>query len=185
LRMGIEGNEEADALANQAADPLSPNPSNDPAALLPTVSGIRSYARTIKDRAVSLWWTRSKARLSDRYKRWSLDYNTRPPKELDLPRSVLHRLLAMRSGHGDFRWYHDKFRHLDATLECVCGSWKAPEHIAHCRRIHRFFHAWPLKPKTPPKNRQEGLSYLKTLQASPLDFSEFLRITGFYSNICL
>ena len=98
--MGIEGNEEADALAGQAADPASPIPPDDSRADLPTVCGIRSHARRIRDTAAALWWSRSSATLSERYKQWRFDYNLRPPKELSLPRSTLHRLMALRTGHG-------------------------------------------------------------------------------------
>jgi ribonuclease HI len=182
--MGIEGNEEADALANLAANPLSPSYSLEPRALLPTVSGIRSQARALRSAAINSWWYHNQTSLSNRYRRWSLDYSVRAPKELELPRATLHRLMAIRSGHGNFKWYHDKFKHQDASLNCTCGGWKSPDHLVHCKKTREHFNIWPHKPKTPPRNWREGFTYLKTLLASPEGFAEFLSITGFYTAIC-
>jgi hypothetical protein len=49
----------------------------------------------------------------------------RPPKELYLPRPILGRLLATRSGHGVFHDYHIRFEHENAVLECSCGAYKS------------------------------------------------------------
>ena len=59
------------------------------------------------------------------------------PKELRLPRPHLHRLLAERSGHGDFKAYHLRFRHRDARLRCSCGLDTAPGHFLTCCRTRR------------------------------------------------
>lgn len=64
--------------------------------------------------------------LSVYYKKWELPYVVKPLPELSLPRSILHRLLAIRTGHGDFSWYHTKFNHEDAKLDCSCGQPKTP-----------------------------------------------------------
>ena len=56
------------------------------------------------------------------------------PWELRLPRAFLGRLLAARSGHGDFAEYHERLGHEDATLKCSCGARKDPEHFLHCSR---------------------------------------------------
>ena len=68
----------------------------------------------------------------ERYARLGLELSTRPPPELSLPRPSLGRLLAARSGHGDFEAYHVRFHHEDAELLCRCGDAKAPEHFATC-----------------------------------------------------
>jgi ribonuclease HI len=182
--MGIEGNEVADALAGSAADPFSPKWIDDPIALQPTVCGIRSLARDIKKTATASWWATVEPKLSGRYRKWALPYEVKPLKELDLPRSILHRLLAIRTGHGDFDWYHTKFKHNDAVLDCSCGKKKTPDHLVYCRKTFRFLWNWPLKPKRPPRNQFEGWDYLSRLLASPKDFQKFLQITGFYSRIC-
>jgi ribonuclease HI len=183
--MGIEGNEEADTLAGSAADPFSPKWIDDPIALRPTVSGIRSLARDIKKTAMDSWWATVEPKLSSRYRKWAFPYAVRPLKELDLPRSTLHRLLAIRTGHGDFDWYHKKFKHDDAVLNCSCGKKKTPDHLVHCRKTFRFLWNWPFKPKRPPRNQSEGWDYLRLLQGSPRDFEKFLQLTGFYSRICV
>ena len=67
--MGIEGNEEADALAGSAADPLSPKWIDDPIALQPTVCGIQSLARGIKKMAMASWWATVEPKLSGRYRK--------------------------------------------------------------------------------------------------------------------
>src|SRR5271168_525072 len=72
------------------------------------------------------------------YKKWGLDYQMKLPPELNLPRATLHRLLAIRSSHGDFSWYHTKFNHKDAKLVCSCGQPKSPEHLVFCRKQGGF-----------------------------------------------
>ena len=165
--MGIEGNMEADVLAGEAADPERPIWADDLKALQPTASGVRSYARAIKSEAAALWWARKSTLLSERYRQWALDYKICTPKELALPRATLHRLLALRSGHGDFKWYHEKFKHENAVLECLCGRAKTPDHLVHCRLTQQYLYKWPLKPATAPRTREAGHVYLKALQASP------------------
>jgi hypothetical protein len=48
---------------------------------------------------------------------------------------VLHRLLAARSGHGDFVECHRRFGHVDASMTCSCGCQKPPAHIFYCRKL--------------------------------------------------
>jgi ribonuclease HI len=57
----------------------------------------------------------------------------RPPKTLGLPRPTLARILAARSGHGDFAAYHERFAHESATTRCRFGARTAPDHFFHCR----------------------------------------------------
>jgi hypothetical protein len=40
--------------------------------------------------------------------------------KLELPRSILHHLLAARSGHKDFADCHEHFGYEDVALECSC-----------------------------------------------------------------
>lgn len=55
------------------------------------------------------------------------------PPELALPRRLLQKLIAARSGHGDFADYHRRFKHTDAKLKCVCGLEASPTHFVRCR----------------------------------------------------
>ena len=104
---------------------------------------------------------------------------------------MLHRLLAIRTQHGDFRWYHEKFQHEDANLDCTCGKPKSPSHIVSCRKTRRLFHLWPQPPRlatqpapTIPVHKQDKMKYLGWLIQTPTAFSDFLRVTEFYSKIC-
>jgi hypothetical protein len=108
----------------------------------------------------------------------------KPLPELDLPRATLHRLLAIRSSHGDFHWYHTKFQHADANLFCSCGLRKAPEHLVCCRKTQTAFKYWPQRPSAPPTSLAEGFVYLTCLLAKPTDFAKLLGVTEFYSKIC-
>ncbi|RAL64782.1 hypothetical protein DID88_001379 [Monilinia fructigena] len=176
----IEGNEAADRLADTGAH----TPDCDPGpASLPTISGIGSIFRDLRSGAQQSWWIKRKAKLSAHYLKWDLTYRVGLPPELDLPRNQLHRLLAIRSAHGDFAWYHNKFRHANALTECSCGAAKAPMHLVHCPRSHKRFKDWPSRPPIPPTSNAEGLRYLTHLLSNPMDFAKFLDVTGCYTHL--
>jgi ribonuclease HI len=177
---GIEGNEAADKLADLGTH----LPYDTGHASEPTASGIKSIFRGLRKEAQEAWWNKHNATLSKHYEKWNLDYKVKLPPELDLPRPVLHRYLAIRSGHGDFSWYHKKFAHSDAKLTCSCGHAKDPRHLVRCQKTIRLFGQWPQKPPTPPSTRAEATAYLTSLMAAPKDFDQFLKITKFYSKIC-
>jgi ribonuclease HI len=178
---GIEGNEAADKLADLGArkDDWDAGPASEP-----TVSGIRSTFRTLRREAQRSWWTSCSTKLSSWYKKWGLEYQVKLPPELNLPRATLHRLLAIRSSHGDFSWYHTKFKHTDAKLVCSCGQPKSPEHLVLCRKTKAAFKHWPARPPLPPTSSSEGFKYLACLLAKPTDFAKLLGVTEFYSKIC-
>jgi len=178
---GIEGNEAADKLADLGA---AQEEWDSAEASEPTVSGIRSIFRSLRKEAQSQWWSARAAKLSTWYRKWGLSYEVKALPELDLPRSTLHHLLALRTSHRDFSWYHRKFLHVDAILTCSCGHQKTPEHIALCRKTKTSFSLWPQKPLTPPTSQRESIDYLKGLIAKPADFARFLEVTEFYSLIC-
>ncbi|RAL58119.1 hypothetical protein DID88_002394 [Monilinia fructigena] len=176
----IEGNEAADRLADTGAH----TPDCDPGpASLPTISGIGSIFCDLRSGAQQSWWIKRKAKLSAHYLKWDLTYRVGLPPELDLPRNQLHRLLAIRSAHGDFAWYHNKFRHANALTECSCGAAKAPMHLVHCPRSHKRFKDWPSRPPIPPTSNAEGLRYLTHLLSNPMDFAKFLDVTGCYTHL--
>jgi hypothetical protein len=178
---GIEGNEAADKLADLGA--LKENWDTGLASE-PTVSGIRSIFRNLQRDARYSWWTKCSTKLSRWYKKWGLNYQVKLPPELDLPRATLHRLLAIRSSHGDFHWYHTKFNHPDAKLVCSCGHRKSPDHLVRCRKTQAAFKHWPERPPSPPTSPTEGFTYLTCLLAKPTDFAKLLGVTEFYSKIC-
>ena len=59
------------------------------------------------------------------------------PKELELARPLLGKLIQHRTGHGDFGQYHRRWNHLDAELSCSCGREKTPVHFYFCKRVRR------------------------------------------------
>ena len=151
----------------------------------PTAYGVKSLARKITRELRKTWWSRASLDLSERYRSWDLTYHIRCPKELEvLTRPALHRYLAIRTGHGDFAWYHRRFGHPDANLKCSCGRDKDPEHLVCCGKTLATFDRWPCKPIRRPRSEKEARSYLKTLISNPLAFQEFLGTTGFYNSIC-
>jgi hypothetical protein len=178
---GIEGNEAADKLANLGAgvelwDTARTSES--------TVSGIHSIVRNLRREAQCSWWAARVMKLSTWYRKWGLSYIVKPLSELSLPCSILHRLLALRTSHEDFSWYHRKFSHTDASLTCSCGQPETPENIVLYRKTKAAFRFWPQKPLTPPTDQKESISYLTRLIAQPADFAKFLEVTKFYSTIC-
>ena len=177
----IQGNKEADQLAdNEAHSPTTYHTT----ACRPTISGICSLARKLLRSAEQEWWLDKKQKLSAWYQQWDLPYTVREPEALSLKRTTLARLLAIRTTHGDFAWYHKKFNHIGAKLVCSCKRHKTPDHLVHCAKVRRLFHRWPLRPDEPPATPEEGRKYLNSLLRSPQDFAAFLRLTKFYTDIC-
>ncbi|RAL66290.1 hypothetical protein DID88_005960 [Monilinia fructigena] len=157
--MGIEGNETADELADAGANE---GRMDDDRSAEPTISGIGTTARALADAATSDWWSRGASRT--------------PP-----PRTLLHRLLAARTAHGDFAQYHRRFGHTDAELNCLCGYAKTPEHLVFCEISQRKFHAWPAKPERPPSRPKEGRRYMSAILAHPKLFEDFLTVTQYFA----
>ncbi|RYC58905.1 hypothetical protein CHU98_g7303 [Xylaria longipes] len=132
---GVAGNERADRLAKQGVEVP---PDGD---LTPTAYGIKSEARRIlKGVRENYWKDMCTRKLSRRYLGWRLDYTLKCHPELTaLTRMELHRWLAARTGHGDFDWYHRRFNHTEATLECSCGDKKAPGHFIRYKNARKHY----------------------------------------------
>lgn len=176
----VPGNELADKLAKEGS---KLHETDDDCTA--TAYGIKSIARRHILALRNGWWDEAKARLSRRYKEWKLGYHVRCHEELRiLTRPELHHFLAARTGHGDFAWYHRKFQHDDATLECSCGRLKDPTHIVRCPKTISKYRRWPSPPPEPPEGHR-ALSYLGMMMGRPKVFQGFLRITSFFSTICM
>ena len=122
---GIAGNEAADRLAGAgaAAVPTTSNRSS--------LAGLERWVRDQYQSDFRRWWDGCP---QPRHLPDPLPApDVRGGRELRLPRTHLARLLAERSGHGDFAAYHRRFHHADAELHCACGAEKAPAHFLHCR----------------------------------------------------
>ncbi|KAM5357329.1 hypothetical protein ACJZ2D_016377 [Fusarium nematophilum] len=145
----------------------------------PTYAGALGLVRARTRDQFSAWWV-SEITTHERYQTLGLTAaSLRCPRELELPHRILHRLLACRTGHGDFDWYHKMYNH-DNTRNCTCGGIKTTEHLVYCRKARKFRALWP-KFKPEPQTLKE---YWQHLMASPKDFAAFLEITSFYEKIC-
>lgn len=141
--VGIEGNEEADRLAKQGTEEhLAYNE-------LATVSHARRLNRATRQDIFDSWWTASHP---DKYQKLGLTAKQRPP-ELALPRGILARYLAERTGHGDFVSYHHRFRHDHEGRPCRCGAKREPGHFTECPLVNR----WALRGRSPGRARRELL----------------------------
>jgi len=124
------------------------------------------------------WWLKQKP--SHFYSSWELGYKTTEPPELTLPRPLLSKFLAMRTGHGDFAGYHQRFGHDNAAIRCgKCSAVTAPEHIVHCPNSVAKWKNWPAGPKVRP-NAQARSKYFYKVLKDPNIFKEFAALTGFF-----
>ena len=157
---GIAGNERADRLAKAALRDLAGMDTETP----------RSHAcqarlaRQRRQDLVAKWWADN---APDAYRALGLEMRRRKPPELRLARRTLHKLLAARTGHGDFAAYHRRFNHPDANLLCHCGQEKSPIHFLRCR-------ASP----TARANSHRALSGLIESHLGPRAFENFPKALG-------
>ena len=80
----------------------------------------------------------------------------------------------MRTMHGDFAWYHQKYRHSDAERLYSRGKDKSLDHLIHCPRIRRCFRQLLMQPAWPSNNTKEIIMYLQQLLSNPEDLADFL-----------
>ncbi|EXU94617.1 reverse transcriptase domain protein [Metarhizium robertsii] len=121
----IAGNEQADVLAKVGC--THPEPMN----AAPTLAFLRRGAKRQCKDVARAWWNET---APDKYRSLNLDFPNCCPPELDLPRPVLHHLLAARN-HRDFADYHERFGHDDAKLTCSSSWRKSPTHLFYCRKV--------------------------------------------------
>ena len=127
----------SDALAKSAlaASNIDPNTTvltsvwNDPHYLLTFAALKRQVALRIQDLS-DKWWQKNRP---ERYEDLEITMRRKRPLELALPRWAYHRLMAARTGHGDFASYHRRFKHENEEMLCKCGREKRPWHFAECR----------------------------------------------------
>lgn len=154
---GIAGNEHADAEARAAAS-LPEHPDF----LSPAFA--KRWAREADAEDFRTWWEA----LPPRTLPLSFESPTpAPPAWLSAPRASLGRLLAARSGHGDFAEYHERFKHDDAECRCRCGLPTAALHFLSCRITRHL---------PPPRSTD-----LLTTSAGAAAFLEWEGKTGYYN----
>ncbi len=101
-----------------------------------------------------------------------------------LRRPALQRLIAIRTGHGDFAWHHVKFAHADANLRCSCGMAKAPDHLVRCRKARAAANKRPVTGRDVNERNSKARGELENLMRNPQKFQELLENTAFYRSIC-
>lgn len=126
----IVGNEAADKSAKDGCQLPTPDD------LAFTYAGLKRWAKESKTQASRNLWRNLLLQHLGYEKLGIISAPTRP-KELALPRATLGRILAARSGHGDFADYHERFNHENASNYCRCGRRKAPLHCFFCHIAKR------------------------------------------------
>ncbi|KAI0999584.1 hypothetical protein K3495_g8615 [Podosphaera aphanis] len=123
----ILGNEMADQLARKALDQIS---NTEDIGILAIASAGRKARALAKDLCTD-WWISACLR---RYEDLELQMRRKKPPELALPRAIYARLIAARTGHGDFASYHRRWNHDTAPLFCECSRENSVAHLVQCRR---------------------------------------------------
>jgi hypothetical protein len=134
---------------------------------------LRRIARQKPKEAFRTWWPSASP---EQYKRLNLKAIIACPPELLLPRIVLHHLLAIRSLHGDFAAYHERFNYTKARVLCLYNRRKIPNHIFYYRKV-------------PPRKRARLAPSPNTAVNLALgkDFNKFVKlakISAFFDKIC-
>ena len=136
-----------------------------------TLASSGRKARELARQMVTDWWHSNRPR---HYANLELEMRRKKPPELALPRAVYARLIAARTGHGDFAAYHRRFNHADATLNCECGREKSIGHLVQCRKA---LATWRLKSG---KRRAPALETMLGSRGWQL-FRDYVQESGIYA----
>ncbi|KAI1000941.1 hypothetical protein K3495_g7256 [Podosphaera aphanis] len=168
---GIPGNEMADQLVREALDQIS---NTEDIGILTIASAGRKAQAMAKDLCTD-WWISVCPR---RYEDLELQMRRKKPPELALPRAIYARLIAARTGHGDFASYHRRWNHDTAPLFCECGREKSVAHLVQCRRaLNRWREV---------SGRRRALLLQTLLGAHGWQkFAEYVRGSGIYEETVL
>ena len=103
-------------------------PPNDDTNEEETVARLCRIVREKAAAAFKSWWEKE---APARYKELGIRLASGCPPELELARATLHRLLAARSGHGDFADYHERFEH-GTPCSSAPAARERPQSTSYC-----------------------------------------------------
>ncbi|CBF74958.1 hypothetical protein AN3980.2 [Aspergillus nidulans FGSC A4] len=170
---GIAGNKLADKLAKLGSSIYSPNIPPSPAYL----------QRETKQQLRTETYTAYASKAPQAYKTLDIRPHTKESRtrEHKLPRWVLGRLVAARTGHGDFTAYHQRFNHSDYLESCSCGRTKTPVHFFFCPYTRkRWKDRWRYIRDGPSKT----IDWLLSTAAGAEEFSHIVQESSFFKDIC-
>jgi ribonuclease HI len=165
---GVLGNELADIEARKG----SSLPPNFPFPL--SFASLERWQRQQASNARDKWW---RSAMHERYRLLSITDATVRPRELQLPRNLLGRIIAARSNHGDFADYHQRFNRTNAELYCSCNARKTCFHFFFCRIARR--HA-----RRPPGPPSSLIPNLLGTSAGIVLLTEWWRKNRFFEDTC-
>ena len=164
----VDGNETADRIAKEGAAMIHLGETTY------TLAALRRWCKSRAPEALEkLWGTVAPSS----YKELYITTSPLKPKELLLSRYILGKILAARTGHGDFADYHERFNHEDALLHCRCGARKAPLHFFFCRIAKRRI-------PRPPGRPSEVIPRLLGTAKGTETLAKWLHQTRFFEDIC-
>ncbi|POS87217.1 hypothetical protein EPUL_002405 [Erysiphe pulchra] len=134
----------------------------------PSHLAVEKWVHQVNQELIEEWWEKH---VPTRYKTLGIKATSSRvcPTELSLPRPILGLLLASRTGHGDFKTYHERFKHVNFE-KCECGEDKALEHFFFYRKTRR------LARKLVGKRRgQEAMRLLLRLAEGAAAFGRFMK----------
>ncbi|KAI1002862.1 hypothetical protein K3495_g5340 [Podosphaera aphanis] len=166
---GIEGNELADLEVKKGAAIPFLNPAEYSSSALGKWIG--EQIKLARDN----WWQTSRP---PTYLQLEIRNAPSFPKELLLSCKDLGRVVAARTGHGDFAAYHIRFKHEDAALNCLCGSLKTPTHFFFCRILRR-------RDGRPAGPINTLIPHLLGTPEGAIILSKWLDQSRFFEEICL
>jgi hypothetical protein len=143
-----------------------------PADPICTLASLKRIARTEASKAARRLWPLV---APDAYTNLMIPYGP-GSSVLSIRRPEAGRILAIRSGHGDFADYHTRFNHNDALLYCSCGKRKSPLHFYFCRKGKAT--------KALPGPPADNLQWLLCTSAGINKLAKWFTDTGFYQKIC-
>nr|ABC24970.1 reverse transcriptase [Monascus pilosus] len=170
---GIAGNELADRLAKQGA-------AMEGSHIPPSPAYLRREAKQQLHTATQAAYTRSAPQA---YQDLGIRPHTKSSRaqEHKLPRWVLGRLIAARTGHGDFAAYHERFHHTDYLATCSCKKLKTPVHFFFCPHTRK---RWKERRKHTLAGPAKTIDWLLGTAAGAEEFSRIVQNTSFFTDIC-